>query len=94
MRHRTLIFVIALAALLPRHAHADSEADRLRDALRTATAQIRALEDERTSLQARLAQADREKAALKAQADAAKARTAQLEKEYRQAVQDFNDRLE
>jgi len=93
MHHRTLI-IASVVALVPLSARADSEADRLREALRTATAQTRALEDERASLQAKIAQADKDKAALKTQVDAAKARANQLDKEYRQAVQDFNARLE
>ncbi len=94
MRHRILIITSVIIAILPVSARADSEIDRLRDALRTAIAQSRALEDERTAMQARIAQADRDKAALKAQVDAEKARAAQLDKEYRQAVLDFNGRLE
>jgi chromosome segregation ATPase len=94
MRYGSLSIVVLVAGLLPALAHADSETDRLREALRSATAQTRALEDQRTGLQAKLAEADREKANLKAQVDAAKARAAQVEKEYRQAVQDFNARLE
>jgi predicted RNase H-like nuclease (RuvC/YqgF family) len=74
-------------------AHADQESDRLREALRSATAQTRALEDQRTALQAKVADADREKAALKAQADAAKDEVRQLKKDNREAVDEFNQRL-
>jgi chromosome segregation ATPase len=72
---------------------ADTETDRLREALRSATAQTRQLEDQRTALQAKVADADREKAAAKAQIDAAKAEVRQVTKEHRQAVEEFNKRL-
>jgi chromosome segregation ATPase len=94
MQRAIQILVYTAIALLPLNAHAETETDRLREALRSSTAQTRALEDERTGLQAKLSQADREKTNLKAQVDAAKARATQVEKEYRQAVQDFNARLE
>jgi chromosome segregation ATPase len=74
-------------------AHAQSETDRLRDALRGATSQARALEDQRTVLQAKLADAERDKAAAKAQIDAAKAEVKKVEKEQRAAVDEFNQRL-
>lgn len=74
-------------------AHADQDSDRLREALRSATAQTRALEDQRTALQAKVADADREKAALKAQADAAREEVRQLKKENCEAVDEFNQRL-
>ena len=79
--------------LLSSAARADSEADRLRDALRSATAQTRQLEDERTALQAKLADAERDKAAAKAQIDAAKAEARQARKEQREAIDEFNKRL-
>jgi chromosome segregation ATPase len=94
MRHRYLIITSVIIAILPVSARADSETDRLRDALRTAIAQTRALEDERAALQAKIAQEEKDKATLKTQVDAAKARATQLDKEYRQAVLDFNGRLE
>lgn len=81
------------AALLPHGALADAESDRLRDALRTTTAQLRQLEDERTALQAKLADADREKAAAKAQIDAARNEVRQVRKEQREAIEEFNKRL-
>ncbi|MBB4362411.1 chromosome segregation ATPase [Bradyrhizobium sp. CIR18] len=74
--------------------HAESETDRLREALRSAIAQARQMEDQRTALQAKIADADREKAALKAQIDAAKAEAKQLQKQHREAVDEFNQRLE
>lgn len=95
MRSAILILALIVGGLwLPASAHAQSETDRLREALRSATAQTRALEDQRTAIQAKLSEAERDKAALKTQVDAAKARATQAEKDYRQAVQDFNARLE
>lgn len=96
MKIRNLALVVAAAAAIasPIHsAHADSDTDRVRDALRSATAQMRQLEDQRAALQARLADADREKAAAKAQVDAARAEVRQTEKQYREAVDEFNKRL-
>jgi chromosome segregation ATPase len=74
-------------------AFADTETDRLREALRNATAQTRQLEDQRTALQAKVADIDREKAAAKAQVDAAKAEVRQVEKQHREAIEEFNKRL-
>ncbi|WP_072389359.1 hypothetical protein [Hyphomicrobium sp. CS1BSMeth3] len=95
---RTIIqLIIGLVAILVATAdgaHAQSEVDRLREALRSATAQSRALEDQRTALQAKIAAAERDKTALKGQLDAAKAKARQIEKDYREAVTQFNERLE
>ena len=87
--------VVALCAtvLMGASAHAQSETDRLRDALRAATAQTRSLEDQRAALQAKVAAAEREAAALKSQIDAAKAEVRQIEKQHRDAVEEFNQRL-
>jgi chromosome segregation ATPase len=74
-------------------ARADVETDRLREALRSATAQTRALEDARALSQAKLADAEKEKAVLKAQIDAGKAEIKKLEKQQREAVDEFNLRL-
>lgn len=98
MKKRSLSLVVAVAAVAAvslqiRPVHADSDADRLRDALRSATVQLRQLEDQRAALQAKVADAEREKAAAKAQVDAAKAEVRQTEKQYREAVDEFNKRL-
>ncbi|WP_213773057.1 hypothetical protein [Bradyrhizobium sp. dw_78] len=92
--------IISLAALLSvsavtlsSGAYADTETDRLREALRSATAQTRQLEDQRTALQARVADSDREKAAAKAQVDAAKAEVRDVQKQHREAIEEFNKRL-
>ncbi|OKO85523.1 hypothetical protein AC629_18700 [Bradyrhizobium sp. NAS80.1] len=81
------------STMLSQAALADTEADRLREALRSSTAQLRQLEDERTALQAKIADFDREKAAAKAQVDAAKAEVRLVRKEQREAVEEFNKRL-
>ncbi len=81
------------AAILSSGAYADTETDRLREALRSATAQTRQLEDQRTALQARVADIDREKAAAKAQVDAAKAEVRDVQKQHREAIEEFNKRL-
>ena len=95
---RTSYFALVMAAValsvpIDVARAADSEADRLREALRSSTAQVRQLEDQRAALQARVAAADREKAAAKAQVDAAKAEVRQVEKQHREAVDEFNKRL-
>src|SRR5262249_55883628 len=95
MRYSFLIIsALCFATAVSTAVHAESETDRLREALRSATAQTRALEDQRTALQAKISEAEREKVNLRAQVDASKARAAQAEKDYRQAVQDFNSRLD
>jgi chromosome segregation ATPase len=95
MKIRILTFTMAAVALCSQVelARADAETDRLREALRSATMQTRQLEDQRTALQAKLADAERDKAAAKAQVDAAKAEVRQVEKQHREAVDEFNKRL-
>ena len=56
-------------------------------------AQTRALEDQRTALQAKIADADREKAAAKKEVDDLKAQLKKADKEHRDAVDEFNQRL-
>ncbi len=90
---RLAVFVSLSVVTLSSAAYADNETDRLRDALRSATAQTRQLEDQRTALQARVADIDREKAAAKAQVDAAKAEVRDIQKQHREAVDEFNKRL-
>jgi chromosome segregation ATPase len=95
MKKRILSLFIVAAAMSSQGnvACADTETDRLREALRSATVQMRQLEDQRAALQAKVADADREKAAAKVQIDAAKAEVRQTEKQYREAVDEFNKRL-
>ncbi|MFD2183694.1 hypothetical protein [Rhodoplanes azumiensis] len=74
-------------------AQAQSETDRLREALRSATAQVRSLEDQRAVLQARQAEAERERDRLRRQNETLRAQVKEAEQAYRQAVSDFNQRL-
>jgi chromosome segregation ATPase len=90
---RLAVFALLFATTLSSSAYADTETDRLREALRSATAQTRQLEDQRTALQAKVADFDREKAAAKAQVDAAKAEVREVQKQHREAIEEFNKRL-
>ncbi len=85
--------VVAFTLTASSAAHADAESDRLREALRNATAQSRSLEDQRAALQAKLTSAEQERERLKKQNDAFRAQVKEAEQAYRQAVKDFNDRL-
>jgi hypothetical protein len=95
MQNRTLICGLVAIAILASTgaAFAQSETDRLREALRQAIAQTRTLEDERTALQGKLASAECDKANLKAQVEGAQAETKKAQKQYRDAVEEFNSRL-
>jgi chromosome segregation ATPase len=93
MRTSLRLILIATATLVTTSALADSETDKLREALRSATMQARALEDQRAALQAKIAEAERATAAAKADAEAAKAQVKKIEKEHRDAVAEFNQRL-
>jgi len=94
MNRHLLTVAIVLSSLASVEAHADAESDKLREALRSATAQTRSLEDQRSALQAKVADAEREKAALTSQVAAAKAQVKEVEKTHREAVDEFNQRLE
>jgi chromosome segregation ATPase len=72
----------------------ESETDRLREALRQATLQARSAEDQRNALQIKLTKAEGDKTALKTELDKAKAKIKELKQDYKQAVTDFNSRLE
>jgi chromosome segregation ATPase len=91
-----LIIAVALSivSLAGQALAQDSEIDRLREALRSATLQSRSLEDQRTALQAKVSALDKDNTALKAQVATLKAKVKQVEKDYRQAVTEFNERLE
>lgn len=93
MRIALFVLMMVAGALSSTTAFAQSETDRLRDALRSATAQTRALEDQRTALQTKVADADREKAAAKKEVDDLKAQLKKADKEHRDAVDEFNQRL-
>ncbi|MDH2385815.1 hypothetical protein [Bradyrhizobium sp. CER78] len=93
MRITLFVLMMVVGALSSGTAFAQSETDRLREALRSATAQTRALEDQRTAMQAKIADADREKAAAKKEVDDLKAQLKKADKEHREAVDEFNQRL-
>jgi chromosome segregation ATPase len=93
MRYFRLFLIIASAVVLSAPARADSEADRLRDALRSTTGQLRTLEDQRAALQARATTAEQERDRLRKQTEVLRAQVKEAEQAYRQAVKDFNDRL-
>lgn len=93
MRLLRLSSIVALALTVPSIAHADQEGDRLREALRSATAQARAAEDQRAALQAKLTAAEQERERLRKQNEAYRAQVKEAEQAYRQAVKDFNERL-
>ena len=93
MRHLRLFFAIALVFALSATARAESETDRLREALRSTTGQLRTLEDQRAALQARATAAEQERDRLRKQNDAYRAQIKEAEQSYRQAVKDFNDRI-
>jgi chromosome segregation ATPase len=88
MRNPIIGLILGMIAVLAPigGAQAQSETDRLREALRTATAQSRSLEDQRTALQAKLTDAERERTALRADIK-------RIEKQQRDAIEDFNKRL-
>ena len=68
-------------------------ADRLREALRSATGQFRTLEDQRAALQARATAAEQERDRLRKQNEVLRAQVKEAEQAHRQAVKDFNDRI-
>lgn len=72
----------------------DSEIDRLREALRSTSEQMHGLEDQRVALQSQLAASNQERDRLKGDVAAAKARIKAVEKAHREAVAEFNQRLE
>jgi chromosome segregation ATPase len=92
---RSSIFILAVvAAIAPCDGHAESEIDRLRDALRQAIRQTRALEDQHAALQARKIESDRELERLKSQIEEGRNAIKTAEKERADAVNEFNHRLD
>lgn len=89
--HLFLLFSVSVLASTP--AFAQSETDRLREALRSATGQVRALEDQRAAIQAKQVEADRERERLRTQMQTLRAQLRDSEQAYRQAVKDANDRI-
>jgi chromosome segregation ATPase len=93
MWRRALLLAVVSAVMSSTAADAQSDSDRLREALRNATAQARALEDQRAALQAKLTAAEQERERLRKQNESYRAQIKEAEQAYRQAVKDFNDRL-
>jgi chromosome segregation ATPase len=93
MRRIVPFIVFALALALSSSVHAQSETDKLREALRSITGQLRSLEDQRGALQTKLTDAERERDRFSKQNATLRAQIKEAEASYRQAVKDFNDRL-
>jgi hypothetical protein len=97
MRWARLIAVLVIfAAFPPGNARAQaqqSEVDRLRDALRGLTVQLRTLEDQRVALQARLAESDRERQRLNQLAESLRQQLTNSQDALQMAIQEFNQRL-
>jgi len=85
--------IVAPVVLASVPAFAQSASDRLREALRSATAQVRSLDDQRAVMQAKQVEADRDRERLKTQNQNLRAQVKEAEQAYRQAVKDFNDRI-
>jgi chromosome segregation ATPase len=91
--HLPIVVLVALLLASPTAVRAQSETDRLREALRSATAQLRSLEDQRAALQAKQAVAERDRDRLQKENDAFKAQVKDAEQAYQKAIEDFNQRL-
>ncbi|HLH10694.1 MAG TPA: hypothetical protein VKV77_02320 [Methylovirgula sp.] len=72
----------------------ESETDRLREALRDAIQQSRALQDELAGAQAQVASLTQQRDKLTRDVDTARARAKAMEKAYNTAVTEFNQHLE
>jgi hypothetical protein len=70
-----------------------TETDRLREAIRSMTAQLRSLEDQRTQMQAKLTQTEREKLAATQRADRLTRQLKDAQDSMQKAVEEFNQRL-
>lgn len=88
MRQLLSYLIIALALVAATAARAENETDRLREALRSVTAQLRSLEDARAVQQAKLTAAEQERDRLRKQNEAFRAQVKEAEQAYRQAVRD------
>jgi chromosome segregation ATPase len=94
MHKLAMVIAFALTLALPAIAHAQSETDRLREALRSATVQLRSLEDQRAALQAKQAVADRDRDRLQKQSDAFKAQVKDAEEEFNKRLAERDESLE
>lgn len=93
MQRLQFLIILALTVATATAASADQETDRLREALRTATAQARQSADQNAGLQAKLTAAEQERDRLRKQNEAYRGQIKEAEQAYRQAVKDFNDRI-
>lgn len=94
-RARIIVALVVVAALLPvdAQAQAQSEIDRLREALRGLTIQLRTLEDQRVAIQAKLTESDRERQRANQLAESLKKQLKDAQDAQQQAIQEFNQRL-
>jgi uncharacterized protein (DUF3084 family) len=90
---RIALLGLLVAAVVSTAAHADTEVDRLRDAVRSMTGQLRALEDQRAQAQAKLSQAEKEKTLAVQAAGKLKDQLKEAQQQLRDAVDEFNKRL-
>ncbi len=85
--------MLAVAFAAPARAE-DTEIERLRQALRDATAQMHGLDDQRLAIQNQLNATIQERDKVKNDLTAAKAKIKAVEKAHKEAVAEFNQRLE
>jgi len=90
---RARIAAVLIVLLTASQAMAESETDRLREALRRATGELRASEDQRVGLQARLAQAESQRQLALQENVRLKTQLKKAQTDLKQAVDDFNARL-
>lgn len=90
---RRTILAAVLIGLAATPAMAQSESDRLRDAVRTMTGQLRALEDQRAQTQARLAQVEREKTQALQAAERLRGQLKDTQKALQDTADEANRRL-
>jgi hypothetical protein len=93
MKRLALAFVVVAAVTGTSPVLAETETDRLRDAVRTLTGQLRVLEDQRVQNQTRVTQAEREKLLATQAAEKLRTQLKELEKTRREDVDEFNKRL-
>lgn len=93
MKHLGAFLIGALLPLGIAAANADPDSERLREALRAATAQSRSLEDQRAALQAKLTATEQERERFRKQSETYRGQVKEAEQAYRQAVKEFNERL-
>lgn len=93
MRRIALITVIMAAFAGTAAQAAETELERLRDAVRNMTSQLRSFEDQLVHSRTKLAQAEKEKTLAVQAANKLKADLKQTQQEFHDAVDEFNKRL-